>query len=421
MQRIIDRRQMVNALLTGTAGVCAVGLGACSGSTTLGPTGALPAANTSSPAPADSTAAIVKVGLMLPLGSSTQIAAIAKSMRQAAELALFERPNANLQLITKDDKGTPEGAKAAADELLKSGAEIVIGPLFAKSVSAIGPMAQAANVPVIGFSNDPGVAGPGVYLLSFLAESEADRIIQHAADQGRRTFAALVSDDASGRIAEQAFRSAIERRGGRVALVERYNIDQSGILEPSRKLKEAFQEGAESEGQIDALYLPGGPDVLPQLSFLIGKAGIDHRNVKLLGSSGWDYAAIGREPRLQGAWFAAPDPRGWRDFSTKFTKSYNAMPARLASLSFDAMDMVSSLASQPRGQRFTTANLTRASGYLGVDGPFRLLPNGRNERRLAVLEVQKDGPIVIEPAPSTLASAGPVAADDGPRHAASLN
>ena len=37
-------------------------------------------------------------------------------MQQAAELALFERDNPNLQLLVKDDLGTPEGAKAAAEE-----------------------------------------------------------------------------------------------------------------------------------------------------------------------------------------------------------------------------------------------------------------------------------------------------------------
>src|SRR5215470_5696189 len=57
---------------------------------------------------------LVKVAVLVPLSAQGQPGAIGKSLQQAAELALFERDN-NLQLIVKDDKGTPEGAKAAAE------------------------------------------------------------------------------------------------------------------------------------------------------------------------------------------------------------------------------------------------------------------------------------------------------------------
>ncbi len=75
-------------------------------------------------------------------------------MKQAAELALFERDNPTLQLIVKDDKGTPEGAKAAAEiaEAVKAGAALILGPLFAKSVAAVAPVARQAGIPVITFS-----------------------------------------------------------------------------------------------------------------------------------------------------------------------------------------------------------------------------------------------------------------------------
>ena len=55
----------------------------------------------------------VKVALLVPLSAQGQPGLIGKSLKQAAELALFERDNPSVQLIVKDDKGTPEGAKAA--------------------------------------------------------------------------------------------------------------------------------------------------------------------------------------------------------------------------------------------------------------------------------------------------------------------
>lgn len=417
MQRPIDRRILLNGLLGTTAAGLASFVGGCSGTSDPGATGALP-----SGANADTGvgAAGVKVGLMLPLGAGAQIAAIAKSMQQAAELAIFERSNAGLQLIVKDDKGTPDGAKAAAEELVKAGVELIAGPLFARSVPAAASIARPANIPVIAFSNDPSVAAPGVYLLSFLAEVEIQRAIDYAVEQGRQTFAALLPNDAVGKASEPIFRAAVERRGRTVAFIEHYSVDQSGIVEPSRKLKEAFQD-SEGQGRIDALFIPGAADTLPQISYLVGQARINTNRVKLIGTSGWDYPTVGRDSRLHGAWFAASDPRNWRDFSSRFSKAYGHMPPRLASLAFDAIDIASNFSAQPRGARFTAQNLTRTSGFSGVDGTVRFLPNGRNERGLAVLEVQKAGPVVIDSPSATMMPQTPLAGTAPIRASAGLN
>ena len=53
----------------------------------------------------------------------------------------------------------------------------------------------------------------------------------------------------------------------------------------------------------------------------------------------------------------------------------------------------------------TATTLTRSSGFAGVDGLFRLLPDGTSERGLAILEVRAYGPQVIEPPPSNFTSA----------------
>jgi hypothetical protein len=63
------------------------------------------------------------------------------------------------------------------------------------------------------------------------------------------------------------------------------------------------------------------------------------------------------------------------------------------------------LSQNPPGQRYTYTQLTRPSGFSGVDGLFRLLSDGTSERGLAILEVQPGGPRVIDPAPSAFATA----------------
>ena len=104
----------------------------------------------------------LKVALIVSLSAQGQPGLIGKSLKQAAELALFERDSPSLQLIVKDDKGTPEGARAAAEEAIKGGAQLILGPVFAKAASAVAPAARQAHVPVLSFSTDIHVAGNGV-------------------------------------------------------------------------------------------------------------------------------------------------------------------------------------------------------------------------------------------------------------------
>src|SRR5712671_4399383 len=132
----------------------------------------------------------VKVGLILPLSAAGNAGIAAQSMKNAAEMALAEFQNPNIQLLIKDDAGTPQGAQQGTQQALDEGAEIILGPLFALSVPATAQLTRARGISVIAFSTDSSVAGRGVYLLSFLPESDVNRIIDYAAGTGKRSFAA---------------------------------------------------------------------------------------------------------------------------------------------------------------------------------------------------------------------------------------
>ena len=82
---------------------------------------------------------------------------------------------------------------------------------------SIEAVARQANVPIVAFSSDAQIAGKGVYLMSFLAEEEVNRIVGFAASQGKKRFAALIPDNAYGNVVEPVFRRAVERAGGTVA------------------------------------------------------------------------------------------------------------------------------------------------------------------------------------------------------------
>jgi len=334
----------------------------------------------------------VKAGLILPLSASGNTTVAAQSMRNAAEMALAEFSNPDLQLLVKDDGGSAPGAQQAAQQALDEGAEIILGPLFALTVGPVGRAARARGVPVIAFSTDTNVAARGVYLLSFLPEADVERIIGYAASQGRRSFAALVPDNAYGSVAEAAFKQAVGRAGGRVIALERYPLDRTQMQTPVRNV-------AQAASQADAIFVPDGTDAVPTIVQTLTANGIDTKRVQLLGTGLWEDAQIFSNPLLDGAWYAGPDSTGFRNFSARYRSRYGKDPVRTASLAYDAVALVAALVKTQGRQRFSDDVLTNSSGFTGIDGLFRFRLDGTNQRGLAVLRVSPTGGQIISPPP----------------------
>ena len=354
----------------------------------------------------------VKVAILLPLSAKGNSAKIAKALKQAGELAMFDFNNPDIILTAKDTKGTPAGAKAAAIDAVNSGAELIIGPLFSKNVKAAAPVAQKAGVPMVALSSDRTVAGNGVYLLSFLAGQDVDRIVSYAVSHGKRRFAALIPDTAYGHLVEAAFKQAVERHGAQLVALKRFPVDPNGMLGPIEEIAKLARTKDEEtkeplEPQIDALFIPAGAQIIPTLSPILPYFEVDTTAVKLIGTGSWDYSSIGNEKPLRKAWFPGPDPKGWRKFTQRYAETFGKAPPRIASIAYDAVSLAVALSKKPYGSRYTARQLTRNSGFAGVDGLFRLRSDGTSERGLAVLEIQKFGPRVIDRAPGIFSRSAP--------------
>jgi Periplasmic binding protein len=334
----------------------------------------------------------VKVGLILPMSASGNAGVAATSMKNAAEMALAEFQNPNIQLLIKDDAGSPQGASQGAQQALDEGAEIIIGPLFAASVPAVAQVARTRNVSCIAFSTDSTVAGRGVYLLSFLPESDVNRIVEYAASTGKRSFAALLPDNAYGNVVELAFKQAVARRGGRVAAFEKYGGDRAT---PARNVAQAL-------AQADALLLADDGDSIVATADALTAAGANLRNIQMLGTGLWDNPRVSASASLQGGLYAAPDPSGFRAFAGRYRTRYGGEPVRTATLAYDSVALVAALARQGgSGQRFAPDVLTNPSGFAGIDGLFRFRADGTNERGLAVMRVASNGSVPVAGSPKS--------------------
>jgi branched-chain amino acid transport system substrate-binding protein len=373
------------------------------------------------PPPLPSTAKL-SVALLLPL--SGQNAALGAAMLDAAQMALYDVADERVVLLPRDTQGRADAAAEAARTAIADGARLIIGPLLAAEVGAVKPIARAANVPILAFSTAIQLAGDGTYLMGFLTRQEVERVTAFAHGRGVDRFAVLAPRTPYGEIAVDALRAAAQAAGASVTHTEYYDPAAQDLtpvvqhlvgvkVDPAtqRKLEKlALSAGkpppdAPPPLDFDAVLLPEGAQRLRAVAPLLPYYDVDPEKVHFLGTGLWDEPGLGSEAALSGGWYAAPPPTARADFEHRFAESYHHAPPRLATLAYDATALAAVLARSANAD-FSATALTNPSGFAGVDGIFRLRPDGLVQRGLAVLEVRKSGNIVVDPAPTTFQQLG---------------
>ncbi len=372
----------------------------------------------------------VPVGLLLPLTGAE--APLGHALLDAAQMALFDVGDEKYVLLPRDTGGTAEGARAAAISALEGGAKFLLGPVFATAVAKVAPLARAARVNMIAFSNNRTVAGNGTFLIGLLPHEQIIRVVAHARSKGIERFAALVPETPFGRRMAADLGDAVARTGGVLTQVESYRRDQGDINRAVRRLaryadrrraldrqrekligardeasRRALKrlKGLETLGKVgfDAVFMPESGAPLKAVAPLLPFYDIDPVKVRLLGLAGWNEAGLGREPALVGAWFAAPSPGARADVDRRYKKIYGRDPHALVPLAYDAAALAAVLVATSKDGKpsFDSATLAASNGYGGTAGVFRFLPSGLVQRGLAVLQVEPDGVRVVSPAPSS--------------------
>lgn len=364
---------------------------------------------------------VVKVAVLLPL--SGKASELGKAMSNAAQLALFDIAGSNITLITRDTKGTADGARMAAKEVIDEGAEIILGPLFSHSVKAVAPLARQRNLNVIAFSTDWSVTGNNVYTMGFLPFSQVTRVVDYTLSQNYTKIGVMVPQTPYGNAVYGTLQNALRTQGFNTAKVAHFIpgaassnavIRQFAEYDQRRGMPEINGETPLDDEQpiktpmtptsYNAVMLPLGGSSLASTAALLTHYGVDTNKVKLIGTGLWDDRASVSEYALLGGWYAAPDPRQREPFMEKYYQTFSQEPPRLASLAYDATALAAVLAYtgiRETGQpAFNRAAITSPHGFSGIDGIFRFRQDGLVERGLAVLEVQRGEPRVLDPAPT---------------------
>lgn len=353
---------------------------------------------------------VKRLALLLPFSArSERLREEAGSMFKAAEMAIFSKQEADVVLIALDTGGTAQGAASATQAAITSGADVILGPVLARSVKASTQASQGSGIPIIAFSTDQTVAGNGTYLLSFPPEAEVKRIVEYAATTGVQRFAFVGPQSAYGNRVFNAYKQTVGIVGGALTASESYDGNDISVMQtPAKKLADQFKaHEARTRGQgrmaFEAVLLPEGGTALRSLAPLLPYYDIDPAEVQFLGTGLWHKKDTAREPALNGGIFAGPPEDARRQFQEAYDQQYGQDASQLASLAYDAVNIGAFVADgTPAGRRARTED---SAGFYGADGLIRFTRQGTPDRGLAVYQIRNGQFVVIDPAPTT--SSGP--------------
>ena len=340
--------------------------------------------------------AAVQVALLVPKSGAGGDSVLAANLENAARLAISDLSGVLIDLRVYDTAGTREQAAVVAKQAVDDGAKIILGPVFAEAANAAGIAAASKGVNVLSFSNNPTIAGGNVFVLGNLFDNTANRLASYAVRNGKRSVLVVYGNGGAELIARDAIVAAVRGSGGTVADTVGFELSQQGVAEAGTNIvARARATGA------DAVFFTSGTDgALPFLTQLISEQGLPSETAQFIGLQRWDIPPSALTlTGLQGGWFALPDPGLTQQFESRYAAAYGTPPHPIAALAYDGIAAIGALVKAGKSDALTVAALTQSQGFLGVGGAFRLLPNGTNQRALAIAQIQNSQVIVIDPAP----------------------
>lgn len=358
----------------------------------------------------------VRVALLLPL--TGQHARLGESMLNASQMALFDLGHDQFEIVPKDTKGTVQGAQQAAQQAVNEGAQLVIGPIFSRSVQAAQRITMSNNIPMIAFTTDWTLANQQTFLIGFLPFDQVERVTRYATNRGYVNHGVLAPTGSYGDGVISAYQAIAGSSGVKTVRLERFSDESqnlAAIVEVfsdygARKQYETqkaqgFALGGPEKAPFDAVLIPAGGALARQVGSFLNHYDLPPSDVKRLGTGLMDDASLATDRTLDGTWFAAPAPQARARFEQRFQALYGNKPPRITSLSYDATALAAILSRtgiKKTGQPALNYNaLTNPNGFSGIDGIFRFRSNGISERGLSILEFRNGQIIEIDPAPKT--------------------
>lgn len=346
----------------------------------------------------------VTVALLVPAGSTVQGNDIlAANLENAARLAVSDLQGVQIDLRVYATQGDPAVAAQVARQAVNDGARIILGPVHGAEATAVGTAVAALGINVLAFSNNPAIAGNNVFVLGLTPDNAARRVLSYATQNDRGQVMIIGERTTAGELMLAAVNRAAIDAGAQIVATETYDFSQQGIVAALPQMAAT----ARSSGAQSILFTADSAGALPVLTQLLPDNRIAYPQFQFMGVTQWNVPPATLQLRgLQDGWFTLPDPAVTQQFESRYAQAYGATPHPIAGLAYDGIAAIGALLGTGSPEALSRGSLVQGSGFVGVNGVFRFLNDGTNERGLAVATIRDNAVVILDPAPRSFIASG---------------
>ena len=365
-------------------------------------------------------APVRRMAVLLPLSGDNE--QIGKTIRTSIETAVLQNAPQNLSVSFYD---TASESADSISEALANNPEIIIGPVFSKDAAKL-RSTKPDKLPALSFTSDATAIGDGVMTMALMPTNSIEAIVKEMSSDGIKKFIVIAPETSSGKLMAGTAISAGKYYDISVIGIFYYteqnsdsikNMAQSATMNTARveannRAREILSDILTNErltaiekssltiqleklskkdtlGKIpyDGILFLGNSDDTKNIVSFLRYYGLASDNAKFYGTAVWDGSEISKDITMSGAKYAAL-PEASEEYSNLYEQISGEKPTRLATFGYDATNMAIGMLYSDKSN---AAYLLNPSGYIGIDGLFRLKPTGENERALRIIKIKSDG------------------------------
>jgi len=327
-----------------------------------------------------------------------------------------------IRLVIRDSGESPETAQEKFDELVKDEKAIaVIGPLLSKQFPVVARKAQEFGVPLFSLSQriEANQLGSYVFPIALSPNQQIELIVAQAMEvNGFKKFAILAPNDSFGNEYVDLFWDTVEKAGGEIVGVERYEPratdfreevkrllgqeylsarkielddlkrrgDQyASTLKVRGKLRQRLMKAYEAKAVVDfdAIFIPDDPATVGQIapSFAVQ----DVSNIPMLGINSWNTSEIvqragrylQRSLFVDGFFASSRSPKTIQ-FVQDYMKAFQTIPGTIEVQAYDAGKILMTALNDGRATNRAKLRdqLLSQEQFSGISGEFRFSKEG---------------------------------------------
>tara|TARA_Y100000816_G_scaffold8033_1_gene5079 strand:- start:250 stop:1539 length:1290 start_codon:yes stop_codon:yes gene_type:complete len=355
----------------------------------------------------------LNVGLMLPIsGKNYQIG---RSLLNSAQLAISKTNNKKIE-FSIIDTGNEEEILAKLYELLEQDINIFIGPVFSDKIELIRETINNKNITIISLSNNSKLEDEGLYVFGLTLEDEIDELLNFSYNNNLKKYAVIIPQNEFGMRVKNEFDKFKSNNNLSSFKYTFYETDSPDFYEVSKKISNYEERKLNLEKKIQYLENKNTEEAKKELrnlerldtygelnfeaivifarnfqevsnfSSILPYYDVDPKKIQYMGNSIWSKNQALKEPGLANGYFTSLNINTRSKFESSYIEIFNTKPHALATLTYDIVGLISKL--HLMESNFTIDMLHASQGFIGVNGWFKILPDGKVKRKPRIYKIK---------------------------------